>query len=124
MHRALLLSGAVLLSSGCSSVIHKTFSVDSTPATSVALDVKQRAILATERVDRETGLKRRVVCAEPSPDALVGVAAAASLAVDVPEKARAEVAGSLAEAVRTIGKRTQAVQLLRDGLYRACEAYL
>ena len=54
MYRALLLVSGVLLCSGCTSVIHKTFSVDSTPPTSVALDIKQRAILATERVDRDT----------------------------------------------------------------------
>jgi hypothetical protein len=39
-------------------------------------------------------------------------------------KVDAQLAASLAEAVQSVGRRTQSIQLLRDGLYRACEAYL
>jgi hypothetical protein len=117
-----LLLGASLLLTGCSSVIYKTVAVDTTPATSLSLDGKQRVILVTDR----GGIThdKRVVCAEPSPDALVGIAASASGGLSIAGKGSADAAASLAEAVQTVGRRTQTVQLLRDGLYRACEAYL
>jgi hypothetical protein len=67
---------------------------------------------------------RRVVCAEPSPDTAVGLAASSSLAANVKGQVDAKLASSIAEAVQSIGRRTQTIQLLRDGLYRACEAYL
>jgi hypothetical protein len=117
-----LLLGASLLLTGCSSVIYKTVSVDTAPATSLSLDGKQRVILVTDRGG--TLHDKRVVCAEPSPDALVGIAASASGGLSIAGKGSADAAASLAEAVQTVGRRTQTVQLLRDGLYRACEAYL
>lgn len=107
---------------GCTSTIFKPVSIDSQPSTSLSLDGKQRVVLVT---DRGTGSNnKRVVCAEPSPDALVGIAASFSGAIDVASKGSAQAAASMAEAVQSIGRRTQTIQLLRDGLYRACEAYL
>ena len=110
------------LFSGCTSTIHKPLTIDSTPANSISLDGKQRMVIVTDRGGSKNNA--RVVCAEPSPDALVGIAASASAGLSVSGKASAELATSLAEAVQTVGRRTQTIQLLRDGLYRACEAYL
>lgn len=105
---------------GCST-IYRTVSIDSTPATSVNIDAKERMILVTDKGGTD---HRRVVCAEPSPDTAVGLAASSSLAASVKGQVDAKLASSLAEAVQSIGRRTQTIQLLRDGLYRACEAYL
>jgi hypothetical protein len=107
---------------GCSSTIFKPVSIDTQPTTSFSLDGKQRVVLVTDRGTKTNS--KRVVCAEPSPDALVGIAASVSGALDVAGKGSAKAAASMAEAVQSIGRRSQTIQLLRDGLYRACEAYL
>ncbi len=107
---------------GCSSTIFKPVSIDTQPTTSFSLDGKQRVVLVTDR--GSVSNNKRVVCAEPSPDVLVGIAASVSGALDVAGKGSAQAAASMAEAVQSIGRRSQTIQLLRDGLYRACEAYL
>ena len=120
-----LLLTAVVLScvalAGCST-IYRTVSLDSKPAASVNIDAKARMILVTDYGGKEGN--RRVICAEPSPDTAVGIAASALAAANVANKVDAQVAATLAEAVQSVGRRTQSIQLLRDGLYRACEAYL
>lgn len=107
---------------GCSSTIHKRFSMDRPSATSISLDAKQRLVVVTDG-GGEVGT-RRVLCAEPSPDALVGIAASGALEAVIASKGSGKLAGSLAEAVGELGERTPTIQLLRDGLYRACEAYM
>lgn len=107
---------------GCSSTIFKPVSIDTQPTTSFSLDGKQRIVLVTDH--GSVSNNKRVVCAEPSPDALVGIAASVSGALDIAGKGSAQAAASMAEAVQSIGRRSQTIQLLRDGLYRACEAYL
>ena len=44
MKERLLLLGlvAILLTTGCNSVVHKKFSLDTTPATSLSVDARQR----------------------------------------------------------------------------------
>lgn len=73
-----------------------------------------------------------VTCAEPSPDVAKAVATAFELAGKVkaeglpqgiePELALA-ISRSRAESVAQLAERLATIQLLRDGLYRACEAY-
>jgi hypothetical protein len=120
----MLLTAAVL---GCASLagcstIYRTVSLDSKPATSIDIDAKARMIVVTDFGGKDGN--RRVICAEPSPDTAVGIAASTSAAANVYGKVDAQLATSLAEAVQSVGRRTQSIQLLRDGLYRACEAYL
>ncbi len=74
---------------------------------------------------------RRVVCTEPSPDIAKAVQESfgmgASLGVEVPQGVSAAAALSIskarAEAAAQLGERLATIQLLRDGLFRACEAY-
>ena len=120
----MLLTALVLICvslAGCST-IYRTVSIDSKPATSVNIDAKERMILVTDHGGQNGD--RRVICAEPSPDTAVGIAASASAAANVQGKVDAKLASSVAEAVQSVGRRTQTIQLLRDGLYRACEAYM
>lgn len=106
---------------GCSGVIYKEFSIDDSPATSLSVDARQRLIFVTHKGTKKHD--QRVVCAEPSPD--VAVAAAAALSAQVGRgKESAKVSGARSETLASITARTQTIQLLRDGLYRACEAYL
>ncbi|MEJ1161524.1 hypothetical protein [Prosthecomicrobium sp. N25] len=127
---------------GCERGLWGTFDIDS--GTSARMDASQRLLLVTNRGGRSGG--QRVVCAEPSPDSLTSVAAslAASAAtasgqstpvpnadnsgaIGVASSSRTAAAGlaaTYAENAAFVGMRTQTIQLLRDGLYRACEAYM
>lgn len=82
------------------------------------VDAKQRFVLVTDR-----GGDKPVYCAEPSPDALTAVAAAFGAGLAVPGQAQGEIAVGFNEAAQELGRRTVTIQLLRDSLYRACEAF-
>jgi hypothetical protein len=111
--RALLLATlAVAGTAGCT-----TFNVS---------DGQSREVDATKRIV-VTGLNpynHRIVCAEPSPDAISSLAASLALKGELPEGPKVEVSGSFAQTVASIGLRTAAIQILRDLGYRACEGVL
>ncbi|MGE0024282.1 MAG: hypothetical protein AB7S70_11700, partial [Hyphomicrobium sp.] len=120
---------AVSLTSGCSNYIFETFDIDDNE--SLSIDAKQRLVLNTHEGGKTRD--RKIVCAEPSPDALTATSAAASggAAFTVPgaatenaKEAQLAAAYSRGETAGSLGLRTQTIQLLRDGLYRACEAYM
>jgi len=122
----------VLSLTGCANYIFKTFDIDG--GDSISLDAKQRLVLATQKGGK-TG-NRKIVCAEPSPDAFsaTSASAAGSAAFTFPTllpggqpgntSGSGGVAAATSESAASIGLRTQTIQLLRDGLYRACEAYM
>ncbi|MGH8504189.1 MAG: hypothetical protein ACREVE_17370 [Gammaproteobacteria bacterium] len=99
------------------------------------MDAKQRAILAVpvthtttnrESDQIETKIERRsIVCAEPSPDALSALAAAVSGSGLFGASKETELALAIATQEQS-GQlvRNATVQLLRDGLYRQCEAFM
>ena len=61
-------------------------------------------------------------CAEPSPDALAAYASALGLGASHGSKSAANAATSLNSVAGSIGLRTQSITLMRDTLYRTCEA--
>lgn len=104
----------------------------------VLVDAKQRAITVAEATT--TTRETRVVdgqttttteksttapayCTEPSPDALSVVSAALSASGTYSNQAAAQLAASLTETGGNIGLRTQTIQILRDAMYRLCEAH-
>ncbi len=107
--------------------------------TGVAVDAKQRFVwgpvlpmrvvngVEPNGVATFAAGTRRIVCAEPSPDALSTFSAQVSGALCAEIAAKGSVGGefaqSISEAARILGQRTATMQLLRDGYYRACEAY-
>lgn len=75
----------------------------------------------------------QITCAEPSPDVAKAVEAAfgtsASIAANnaaanLSGEGAAALSASRAEAIAQLGERMASIQLLRDGLFRACEAYM
>ncbi|NTU42208.1 MAG: hypothetical protein HGA78_03985 [Nitrospirales bacterium] len=62
-------------------------------------------------------------CAEPSPDALAAYAASLGLGASIPSQGSASLAQALQSSAGSIGLRTQSITLMRDSLYRICEAY-
>ncbi len=141
---------------GCGNLTKETFKVDNVAigqrsasgrlvddkesVPGLAADAKSRFIWAPTRPVRqmlpgrdEYGVetrhveKQQILCAEPSPDALVTFSTALSTAINGELAGKGAVSGelsrSLSETGRVLGERTPTIQLLRDNLYRACESY-
>lgn len=109
---------AVLLS-GCAQLntVARDFNVNE--GTGQLIDAKQRAIIVVK--DKDTN--ETVVCAEPSPDALSAYAMQLGLEGSIPSQGALKLAAASQESSAYIGLRTQSIQLLRDAMYRNCEAY-
>ena len=84
--------------------------------TAVHLDAQQRVVLSKENMKK--------VCAEPSPDAMAAYAASLTLGVSVPAQGAGSLAQSGQSSIAALGLRTQSITLMRDALYRVCEASL
>ena len=115
---------------GCTNYIFRQFDVDR--GESLSIDAKQRVVLVTHKGGKTRD--RTVVCTEPSPDALSAQAASgnvsgnATLSSATPGgpsqgSGSGNAAWASSAAAASIAMRSQTVQLLRDGLFRACEAY-
>ncbi|MFA0575281.1 hypothetical protein AB4580_22195 [Vibrio splendidus] len=119
--------GLLPLIYGCGNLssVHRTIEVDK--GEGALIDIKQRGIFASKRetsVTTDDGNKIEsswtVVCAEPSPDSMSAYAAENSLSI--PDKVK--LASAFQEGATYTGLRTQSIQLLRDGMYRLCEAHM
>lgn len=116
MKKILLVMMICVLLTGCS-----WFGIDGNFLNSRTLKAEDRMLLVTNKGGKDK--TKRIVCAEPSPDALLAIGASGS--IKLPEQySGVEAAGSFAQALSELGERTAVIQLLRDGLYRACEAYM
>jgi hypothetical protein len=114
--RQLVMSTAIVLAlSACSGKTFKQFEV-APGAPSLSVDATQRFLLV------KTGSSGDViVCAEPSPDAAMAVAAQIAGSGVLPSGLQAGLSGARSEALASLGLRTPAIQLVRDLWYRACE---
>ena len=80
----------------------------------VHLDIQQRLLIVDEMGN---------YCAEPSPDGLAAYAAALGISASNPSSAAASAAASGGSSAASIGLRTQSITLMRDTMFRICEAY-
>ncbi|HEY9108152.1 MAG TPA: hypothetical protein VIN58_15825 [Roseateles sp.] len=109
---------------GCAYLTTYTRSVDLTGTNSVSMDVKQRVVFSQLRSGKEGHSEAKVVCAEPSPDALTILGVSGGLDLSSSSKqASVGATAALAESGAFVGLRTQSIQLLRDAMYRLCEGY-
>lgn len=106
--------------------IHRSYNVNNDG--SLAIDAAQRLMINNRRFNDATTL--RVVCTEPSPDVATTIAKSFSASLSgavrsgaTDANAAAAIARSFAQQLVQLGERTTAIQLLRDALFRACEAY-
>ncbi len=137
-----------VLLTGCSAnwnSIKHSFHPAGEKAESISIDAKQRVVISSLVEETETEKEadprqqtirdRRTtkivprICAEPSPDALSALASSLGGQGELSsEKVQAalKLQGAFAqsETAAYVGLRTQTIQLLRDGMYRLCEAYL
>lgn len=130
-----ILACACLVSlSGCGNWDAVHMDHDFSNNNSVTLDIKTRSIISSTAevqtkyvtpdgttIKEEKKLINRI-CAEPSPDAMTAYAAQLAAKKDIAEKASLNLAGSYQGSAAFVGMRTQTIQLLRDQLYRLCEA--
>lgn len=120
LHRASLLSALALTACANLNTAYRDFNIDD--GAGAMVDIKQRAVIVSRQKD-DNGVKRSIVCAEPSPDALS--AYAAELAAEGGNgQVTASLAAAMQESAAYVGLRTQSIQLLRDSFYRACEGYM
>ncbi len=84
----------------------------------IHLDIKQRLVMS-----RPYSTNPDVFCAEPSPDALSAVASAVGAGASVATKGSASIAQAFTEGAAMVGLRTQSITLMRDQMFRVCEAY-
>lgn len=104
--------------SGCANLfsIYRPLAVE---GRSVSVDAKQRVVASQPDAERKLFL----LCAEPSPDALSSYGTGAGGTLRIESEAQLQTALALVEQTAAIGLRTQSIQLLRDAMYRTCEAY-
>ncbi len=123
---AIAVAAAMMLSACDGGTIHKTSKLGDLDVLSI--DARQRLVLRGKDHNGD-----EVVCAEPSPDAIVAQAAvlAASGSGSGPAASGASAASGsggfatgYSEGVGSIAMRTPMIQLMRDGYYRYCEALL
>jgi hypothetical protein len=80
----------------------------------VHLDIQQRLLIVNELGH---------VCSEPSPDALAAYAAALSIGASSSAKGAVSGAAGQQSSAASVGLRTQSITLMRDALFRMCEAF-
>jgi len=89
-----------------------------------------RSVIERKRA-QDNDPSSKVICSEPSPDAAMAIALLSKLKADVTttagdavtNKIGGEFEHSVTQAISQLAGRSVAVQALRDGTYRACEAY-
>ncbi len=117
--------------SGCTGTIYHSGRMGDNIDT-ISMGARQRVVVSNH-VGKRTVISKDetrvtepqdVFCAEPAPDVMTAISANFGAGVNIPANVKADVASQLAESAVNIGVRTQTIQLLRDGLYRACEAYM
>ena len=132
MNNVLILSRIAVLiilwtTYGCGAHFDSIYRKFETENHSVLIDAKQRVIAVKQSKKDEKDSSGKVtstkttthLCAEPSPDALSALSAAASASGSYKEIS-AQLAGSISEVASNIGIRTQTIQLLRDGMLGCC----
>ncbi|WP_137279088.1 hypothetical protein [Pseudomonas rhizoryzae] len=96
---------------------------------SLLTDIGARAIFVTPQDTKEgpninlRNTPKTIVCAEPSPDSMQAYAAKLNWKLLSDSAVTRDAALAYSTAASYVGNRTQTVQLLRDQLYRLCEAY-
>jgi hypothetical protein len=102
-----------IMASGCANImtIDRSKSLPDN-GKAIHLDTQQRLVYA----------KAGHLCAEPSPDAVQSVSSSFGGGVAAPREGSSAIANALQQSVGSIGLRTQSITLMRDQLYRVCEA--
>ncbi len=117
-HRSWRLLTLCIAIAGCANIdsISRTTPLpkESAGGLAIHLDAKQRLVYVNSI---------QKVCAEPSPDALAAFASSLGFGGSAPSQGTVSLAQAIQGSAGSIGLRTQSITLMRDALYRVCEAY-
>lgn len=128
------LIGCCAILTGCTTngTIKEVQSMDGGRVMLTSADVRMISQV-TPRKESQPGviLPQHITCAEPSPDVAkavsatlqVGTTLSAGLPTGVSPEVAAAITRARAESIAQLGERLATISLLRDALYRACEAY-
>lgn len=117
-----LVLGALALV-GCGTFKQKSVTGETGTLSVIAAKSSDHLVFVRDRnatSDREAD---RISCAMPAPEFLDASSATGSLGVGVP-KIGANLGFGNAQSAAFVGMRTQTIQLLRDSLFRLCEAHM
>lgn len=120
MPRALtsILAASLLGLNACANIntIDRTTELESSAdkGKAIHLDIQQRLLIVNALGQ---------YCSEPSPDALAAYAAALGIGASSPASGSASAAGGGQSSAASVGLRTQSITLMRDALFRMCEAF-
>ncbi len=93
---------------------------------SVTTGARQRAILTRRpQLASRPGLVNpdSIVCAEPSPDVGMALATSFGTGISLLGQGSGSLSAQTSEGLLELAERTASIQLMRDQMYRACEAY-
>ena len=128
---------AVMILAGCDRtnqephLLHKV----SAPVSALVTDAKQRLVVKFGPGKTLSQENRQAICAEPSPDVAQAFSEALKIAVSLDRSAGiaadnetkrnigTNFARSFSSSIAQLGERLAVIQLFRDRMYRACEAY-
>lgn len=125
MTYAALALAALFLTGGCSILedeVNRGFAQRETLTSATFTTADVRVITQRNR-PFPNGYVSSISCTEPSPDVAKALSAATQLSGSIANKGSVAAGGATAEAVAELAGRSTALLGLRDGLYRACEAY-
>lgn len=90
-----------------------------------ATTAKHRLVYSKPVEPDNTGAVKvfEVICMEPSPDVATASQSALQIVANAADGTKAQISASTAEALASLVERTATIQLLRDQMFRACEAY-
>ena len=126
---SIIACGAVLLlAGGCATEprgIFERFDVDN-KFESVTTGARRRVIVVRKpKIESRPGLVApySIVCAEPSPDVATAISTSFGTGFSLLGQGSETISGQTVEGLAQLVERTASIQLMRDQMYRACEAY-
>jgi hypothetical protein len=105
----------------CANLSTQSRQFEATSVKAITVDASQRSLVAVRKKYTEE-VEWTAICTEPSPDALLAFASSGQVSASVAEKAL-NLAFAQQQSAAGIGLRTQSITLMRDAMYRICEAY-
>jgi len=111
----LIITGCSILTPSIDIPTVETYPINENQIYSV--DAKQRLIYSVKQGNR------KVICAEPSPDVFNAIDSRVAGLYETPDS-NISIDRSKGESSAGLTDRTPTIQLLRDALYRVCEAYM
>jgi hypothetical protein len=113
----MIISLIAVMTSGCASFTSpaRSHELDQTKSYWMDYDVTRRGTIVSNANAKWKS------CAEPAPDAAIGLVAKLEGSLNVAEQGEANAKGELTQSIVKMAEKTQMVMFLRESMYRLCE---